>query len=101
LAKHSDRHDVLERVPVSPGPAGPIPRADYCTPQCYAKDKRNRSKHCLCKGCGGDAHGRGKKYAFDHGYLKYSPLGSRKPKSGQESLFPEENTESDRDVDPT
>ena len=77
-------------VTFATGPAGPIPHADYCMPQCYAKGNRELSGSCQCKGCNGDAHGRGKKYAFDHGYLKNSPLGSRKPKPGQESLFPEE-----------
>ena len=72
------------------GPAGPIPHASYCTPQCYAKGRREFSRSCQCKGCQGDAHGRGRKYAFDHGYLKYSPLGPRKPKPGQELLFPGE-----------
>jgi hypothetical protein len=81
-------------MPASTGPAGPIPHADYCTPQCYAEGKPERSKDCRCKGCQGDAHGRGKKYAFDHGYLKYSPPGARKPSLGQESLFSEEETPS-------
>ncbi|MFP5236649.1 MAG: hypothetical protein ACLGSD_12170 [Acidobacteriota bacterium] len=74
------------------GPAGPIPHPAYCTPQCYAKGIRDRARFCECKGCGSKAHGRGKKYAFDHGYLKYSPPGSRKPPLGQEPLFPEANT---------
>jgi hypothetical protein len=76
-------------IPSATGPPGPIPHPAYCRPQCYAGDKHGLSE-CQCKGCHGDAHGRGKKYAFDHGYLKYSPPGSRKPKPGQEPLFPEE-----------
>jgi hypothetical protein len=72
------------------GPAGPIPHPAYCTHQCYAKGKPELSASCECKGCSGKAHGRGKKYAFDHGYLKYSPPGSRKPPLDQELLFPEE-----------
>jgi len=73
------------------GPAGAIPHPAYCTPQCYAKGIRERARSCECKGCDGKAHGRGKKYAFDHGYLKYSPVGSRKQPAGQEPLFPEES----------
>src|ERR1700678_3618954 len=82
-----------EKEPVmrATGPAGPIPYADYCTPQCYEKGKRERRSSCECRGCDGDAHGRGKKYAFDQGYLKHSPLGSRSPKPGQESLPLEED----------
>lgn len=72
------------------GPAGPIPHRAYCTPQCYAKGKSALSGCCQCKGCRGDAHGRGKKYAFDRGYLKYSPPGSRKPPLDQELLFPDD-----------
>lgn len=72
--------------------AGPIPRPAYCTHQCYAKGIRDRARSCECKGCDGKAHGRGKKYAFDHGYLKISPAGSRKLPAGQEPLFPEEST---------
>ena len=71
------------------GPAGQIPHPNYCMPQCYAKGKRDLSGSCQCKGCHGNAHGRGKKYAFDHGYLKHSPVVSRRPQPGQESLFPE------------
>jgi len=67
-----------------------MPRIPYCTPQCYAQGKRELSKSCHCMGCGGHAHGRGKKYAFDHGYLKYSPPGSRKPPLDQELLFPDD-----------
>jgi hypothetical protein len=74
------------------GPAGPIPHPAYCTPQCYAKGIRERARSCECKGCNGKAHGRGKKYAFDHGYLKYSPPGSRKPPADQEPLFPDESS---------
>jgi hypothetical protein len=73
------------------GPAGSVPHADYCTPQCYAKGKRELSGSCQCKGCQGDAHGRGKKYAFERGYLKNSPIGSRRSQPGQEPLFPEES----------
>lgn len=70
------------------GPAGPIPHRGYCTPLCYKKGKL--SKSCKCKRCRGDAHGRGWKYAFEHGYLTWSPLGDRKPPSDQEELFPDE-----------
>jgi hypothetical protein len=73
------------------GPAGPIPHANYCTPQCYAKGKRERRRECQCRGCKGDAHGRGKQYAFNQGYLKDSPPGSRKPTPDQEPLFSEED----------
>ena len=76
---------------VATGPAGPIPHPDYCMHQCYAKGKRELGRSCECKGCDGDAHGRGKQYAFNHGYLKHSPPGSRKPKPGQEALFSEED----------
>ncbi len=76
-------------IPSATGPAGPIPRPAYCARQCYAEDKHGTAGACQCKGCRGDAHGRGRKYAWDHGYLKDSPLGSRKPPLGQESLFPE------------
>jgi hypothetical protein len=68
------------------GPAGPIPHVDYCKAQCHSKGKRERSETCECKGCNGDAHGLGEKYAFDHGYLKNSPSGPRKPKPGQTPL---------------
>ena len=80
-----------EPVKLATGPAGPIPHADYCTPQCYEKGKRELRSSRECRGCDGDAHGRGKKYAFDQGYLKYSPLGSRRPKPGQELLPLEED----------
>lgn len=72
------------------GPAGSVPHPAYCTPQCYTKGTRDRSGSCRCKGCGGKAHGRGKKYAFDHGYLKYPLGGPSRPQPDQESLFPEE-----------
>ena len=79
------------RTPSATGPPGPIPRRAYCAPQCYEKGKRKRSGSCHCKGCHGDAHGLGRKYAWDHGYLKDSPPGSRKTPLGQEPLpFPEE-----------
>jgi hypothetical protein len=77
-------------MPSATGPAGPIPHPAYCTPQCYAKGKRALSTSCQCRGCRGEAHGRGKKYAFDHGYLKFSLPGSRKPPLDQELLFPED-----------
>jgi len=73
------------------GPAGPIPHAAFCSPRCYANDKHGLSGACTCKGCRGNAHGRGKKYAFDHGYLRYSPPGSRKLQLDQEWLFAEES----------
>ena len=78
------------QIPTATGPAGPIPRRAYCTPQCYEKGKRKLSRSCHCKRCHGDAHGRGRKYAWNHGYLKDSPPGSRKTPFGQEPLFPEE-----------
>jgi hypothetical protein len=77
-------------IPSATGPAGPIPRRDYCKPLCYENDKHGPSGSCHCKGCRGNAHGRGKSYALDHGYLKDSPPGSRKPPLDQEWLFPEE-----------
>jgi hypothetical protein len=72
------------------GPPGPIPHPAYCMPRCYAKGKLALSGSCQCRGCRGDAHGRGKKYASDNGYLKCSLPGSRKPPLDQELLFPEE-----------
>ena|GEM_PF-1686465 len=77
--------------PSATGPAGSNPHPAYCAPRCYADDKHVGSRNCTCKGCHGDAHGRGRKYAWDHGYLKDSPRGSRKPPFGQELLFPEEH----------
>jgi hypothetical protein len=84
----------------STGAPGSIPHPAYCTPQCYAKGKCDLAKSCECKGCWGDAHGRGRKYAFDHGYLKFSPSGSRKSPPNQESLFPDEiiNPEQERKI---
>ena len=77
-------------IPSATGPAGPIPRRAYCTPQCYAKGKLKLSRSCKCKACHGGAHGRGKKFARENGYLKDSPPGSRKTPSDQEFLpFPE------------
>jgi hypothetical protein len=81
-----------DRIPSATGPPGPIPRRAYCASQCYERGKRKLSRSCTCKACHGDAHGRGKKYARDHGYLKDSPPGSRKTPLGQEELpFPEES----------
>lgn len=77
-------------IPSATGPAGSIPHAAFCSRGCYANDKHGLSGICTCKGCGGDAHGRGKKYAFDHGYLRHSPPGSRKEPLDQEWLFSEE-----------
>jgi len=77
-------------IPAAKGPVAPISHRAYCTPQCYAKGKRALSKSCQCKGCSGKAHGRGKKYAFDNGYLKYSPHRSRKLPLDQELLFPDD-----------
>jgi len=65
-----DRLEGRNLIPSATGPAGPIPHPAYCTPQCYAKGKRKLSGSCKCKGCRGGAHGRGKKYAFDHGYTQ-------------------------------
>lgn len=76
-------------IPSATGPAGPIPHPAYCKPQCFAKGKHGPSGTCQCKGCRGDAHGRGKRYALDHGFLKDSLPGSRKPPLDQEWLFPE------------
>jgi hypothetical protein len=81
------------------GPAGPIPHRAYCMPQCYAKGKPALSGSCQCKGCRGDAHGCGKKYAFDHGYLKYSLPGSRKPPLDQELLFSDDPLSPIQDAD--
>ena len=72
------------------GSAGPIPHPVYCARQCYGDDKHRPSGVCQCKGCRGDAHRRGWKYAFEHGYLKSSPPGLQKPPLGQRQLFPEE-----------
>ena len=77
-------------IPSATGRASPIPHRAYCAPQCYAKGMLALSGSCECRGCRGDAHGRGKKYAFDRGYLKYSLPGSRKPPHDQELLFSEE-----------
>lgn len=76
-------------TPSATGPAGPIPRRNHCTPQCYAKGKRKLARSCKCKSCHGKAHGQGKKYASEHGYLKDSDY-SRKPQPDQERLFPDE-----------
>lgn len=86
-------------IPSATGPAGPIPHPAYCTHQCYAAGKPERSRSCECNGCHGDAHGRGKKYAFDHGYLKFSPPGSRRPPLDQERLFPDAPPTSIEDAD--
>ena len=75
--------------PSATGPAGPIPHRDYCKPQCY-KGARATAEFCQCKGCLGDAHGRGWNYAFEHGYLKYLPPGFQKTPPDQQELFPEE-----------
>jgi hypothetical protein len=99
LAKIPNRLHSTKSTSVATGPAGPIPHADYCAPQCYSKGKPEFSKDCQCKGCQGDAHGRGKKYAFDHGYLKYSLPRSRKLGSGQELLFSTEETDSVEVID--
>jgi len=88
MAEHA--LEEKNRITSATGPPGPIPRRAYCTAQCYEKGKRKLSKSCHCKGCGGDAHGRGRKYAWDHGYLKGSLPSSRKSPLGQESLFPED-----------
>jgi hypothetical protein len=82
--------EVKHLIPSATGPAGSIPHAAFCSRGCYANDKHGLSGTCTCKGCGGDAHGRGKKYAFDHGYLRHSPPGSRKEPLDQEWLFSEE-----------
>ena len=68
------------------GPAGSIPRRPYCSPQCYGAGKLDRAHLCNCEGCGQDAHGKKKKYAFDNGYLKDSPIPPRKPPVGQMKL---------------
>lgn len=85
MREHSSDSTIL--TPAATGPAGPVPHLDYCAPQCYKKGKL--SKSCKCKRCHGDAHGRGWKYAFEHGYLKCSPPGCRKPPFDQEELFPD------------
>ena len=77
-------------IPSATGPAGPIPHPAYCAPRCYADGKHGSSGVCRCKGCRGDAHGRGRKYAWDHGYLKNSLPGSRKLSLGPELPFPDE-----------
>jgi len=86
MAESSLESTIL--IPSATGLAGPIPHPDYCAPQCYKKGKL--SKSCKCKSCNGDAHGRGWKYAFEHGYLSCSSPGYRKPPFDQEELFPDE-----------
>ena len=82
--------DGRNLIPSATGPAGPILRANYCIPQCYGNGKRDLWGSCRCKRCYGAAHGRKRKFAFDHGNLKSSPPASRRPPSGHEPLFPEE-----------
>jgi hypothetical protein len=89
MAKDKVEEEEKEPVMLATGPAAPIPHLDYCRPQCYKMGKRERRSSCTCKGCEGEAHGRGKEHAFSQGYLPYSPPVSRKPKHGQESLFSE------------
>jgi len=74
--------------PSATGPAGPLPRRAYCQKRCFEKGKHELSRPCRCTGCGGDAHGCGRRYALDHGYLKESPIGSRRPPEGHPRLFP-------------
>lgn len=85
----TDTLEKSERGKHATGPAALISRVYYCSSGCYDRKLRVGSS-CTYRGCEGDAHGRGKKYALDHGYLNDSLPGSRKPKLGQESLFPEE-----------
>jgi hypothetical protein len=81
------------------GPPGPLPRRNYCTPRCYSKGKHKRSRDCQCKGCSGNAHGQGFSYAFNKGYLKLSPIGSRKEPEDQELLpFPEASSAAAKDT---
>jgi hypothetical protein len=95
LVKRSAPAHASISMPASTGPAGPLPRVNYCNEQCYSKGKLKRSRDCTCKGCQGRAHGRGKQYASDEGYLKSSPPGSRKPGTGQELLPFAENKDLD------
>jgi len=99
---HMDRRDIQFVMSVdeaesedflqpATGPAGRIPHTDYCTWQCYDKGKRENWAACDCKGCDGKAHGRGKQFALDHGFLKESPVPSRRSPADQEALFPEPN----------
>lgn len=85
-------------MPSATGPAGPIPHPDYCPHQCYGN--RALSGSCRCRGCHGKAHGRGWKYAFEQGYLKYLVPGYRKPPPDQEDLpFPDESPAAIEDAD--
>jgi hypothetical protein len=78
------------RIPSATGPAGPIPHRHYCAPACYAGNPASTSD-CKCKGCKKNAHGRGRQYAFENGYLKNSQPNLRKPPEDQEELFPDES----------
>lgn len=109
---HSSRHDISlpmakktleekDSVRGKTGPAGSVPRVPYCKHPCYTQGKRKLSGLCECKGCNGDAHGRGKKYALDNGYLKDSPPAPRKPKLGQTDFPFEEIPASDEGTDIT
>jgi hypothetical protein len=94
MKEHSSKEG--NRRTSSSGAPGPIQHPAYCTPQCYAKGKLGLAGSCQCQGCRGDAHGRGKKFAFDHGYLKHSMPGSRRPPLDQELLFPDEEISSEQ-----
>ena len=77
--------EAKNRIPSATGLAGRNPRHAYCTPQCY-NGKRERWRFCTCRRCGGDAHGCGWNYAFEHSYLSSLPPGSQKPPLNQEWL---------------
>ena len=92
-ANELDRIELHDAAAVAmPG----VPPAEAHLPVVEAEEssvgdgKLALSGSCQCKACRGDAHGRGKKFAFDHGYLADSRPGSRRPQLSQEWLFPAE-----------
>ncbi len=50
----------------------------------------SQERIAIAKVVGAKAHGRGKTYAFNNGFLKDSPITARKPPEDQEELFPSE-----------
>ena len=107
---HSTRRDIplpmgkktLEEkgsVRSATGPAGPILRTAYCNERCYEGNWLNAGVFANARDVGGDAHGRGKDYAMDSGYLKDSPSAPRKPKLGQTDFPFEEIPAPDGETD--
>jgi hypothetical protein len=80
-------------LPSATGAAGPSLRINYCTSSCYEAKHPAAGNACGCKGCNGNAHGRGRQYAFDHGYLKDLTHGVNKPKPGQMALIFEDDSD--------